>query len=239
MIQVLAVLNQRDTDRKRPYTGEWVRKLEAMVRLHLRDPFDFAVLSDVDVAGVRRIPLEHNLPGWWAKMELFRPDLPIPEGARCLYLDLDCVVIGDLTSLILPPHGPWMTPNQRKDYPEWWADGKRGVRRYRSACMVWNHGDMRNVWTAFQSHPEGIMAAYHGDQDFIGRQFPDLRTMPAEWFENLRFCKPEYAPLGVRVVFCNPWKNHLAGRRFPWVLRAWEAHWGGPRPEGLLLEDTG
>ena len=46
-------------------------------------------LSDVPIEGIRTIPLAHDWPGWWAKMELFRPDIP----GDLFYLDLDTTVI--------------------------------------------------------------------------------------------------------------------------------------------------
>ncbi len=51
-------------------------------------------LSDVDVP-CARIPLSHGWPGWWAKMELFRPDLP----GDLLYFDLDTVIVGNLSDI--------------------------------------------------------------------------------------------------------------------------------------------
>lgn len=51
---------------------------------------EFACLSDVNVPGVETIPLAHKWPRWWAKMEMFRPDIP----GDFLYTDLDNVLLG-------------------------------------------------------------------------------------------------------------------------------------------------
>lgn len=53
-------------------------------------------LSDVDVPGVERIPLKSDWPGWWAKMELFRGDMP----EDFFYTDLDNVFLGPLDELL-------------------------------------------------------------------------------------------------------------------------------------------
>ena len=53
------------------------------------------LLSDVPVDGVETIPLQHDWPGWFAKFELFRPDI---EG-DLLYFDIDTVITGDLKQL--------------------------------------------------------------------------------------------------------------------------------------------
>lgn len=52
-------------------------------------------LSDVPIEGVETIPLQHDWPGWFAKFELFRPDI---EGG-ILYFDIDTVITGDLERL--------------------------------------------------------------------------------------------------------------------------------------------
>ena len=41
-------------------------------------------------------PLKHNWPGWWSKIELFRPDLP---NVPAIYLDLDTIILGDIEKL--------------------------------------------------------------------------------------------------------------------------------------------
>lgn len=56
----------------------------------------FACLSDVDVPGVECIPLKHDWSGWWAKLELFRPDMP----TDFLYTDLDNVILGPIDELV-------------------------------------------------------------------------------------------------------------------------------------------
>ncbi len=52
----------------------------------------FACLSDTEVEGVETIPLRYDWPRWWAKMEMFRPDIP----GDFLYTDLDNVLLGPI-----------------------------------------------------------------------------------------------------------------------------------------------
>jgi hypothetical protein len=56
----------------------------------------FGCLSDTPIEGVDCIPLRHNWPGWFAKLELFRPDL----GGRFLYTDLDNLIVGPLDDIL-------------------------------------------------------------------------------------------------------------------------------------------
>lgn len=74
---------------------EWVERLERQVRDHLPVEYRFVCLSDVDVP-CERIPLETDWPGWWAKLEMWRPGT---FGGRVLYFDLDTLIVDDISAL--------------------------------------------------------------------------------------------------------------------------------------------
>jgi len=74
------------------YNQEDVSRLHAGVYQHLKEEHKFVCLSDVEVP-CDKIPLEHNWPGWWSKMELFK--LPGPV----LFFDLDTIITGDLSDI--------------------------------------------------------------------------------------------------------------------------------------------
>ena len=84
------------------YTSEWVLRLQAMVRKWLPMEHTFVCLTNVEIPGCNVIPLQHHWPGWWSKLELFRPDLFGKED-RVLYLDLDVVVVASLEPLVNYP----------------------------------------------------------------------------------------------------------------------------------------
>jgi hypothetical protein len=73
------------------YDASWVEKLKRGCERHLR-PHTFNCLSDVPVP-CNRIPLKHDWPGWWSKVELFREGVIDSE---TLYLDLDTVCVGPM-----------------------------------------------------------------------------------------------------------------------------------------------
>lgn len=77
------------------YDAGWVARLRDGVGRHLARPHRFVCLSDCGVP-CERIPLRHDWPGWWAKLEAFRPDI---LGGSALFLDLDTLVVGDLEPL--------------------------------------------------------------------------------------------------------------------------------------------
>jgi hypothetical protein len=76
------------------YTAEWVAKLQRGVARHLTLPHRFVCLSDVEVP-CERIPLRHDWPGWWSKLNLFAEFTDGPV----LYFDLDTIVVGSLDAI--------------------------------------------------------------------------------------------------------------------------------------------
>lgn len=120
-------------------------------------------LSDVDVPGVDTIPLHHSFPGWWAKLELFRPGLP----ADFLYTDLDNVILGPL------------------DY-SFWARGFTadvGFSFFRMTVEV----DRLRVFCEFNSNAQAHMAEWSRKARTDGK-FGDAAFLrwrcgltPAEW----------------------------------------------------------
>lgn len=136
------------------YTASDVAALQARIAVHLPGA-DFVCLSDVDVP-CRRIPLEQGWPGWWSKIELFRPDI----AGKLLYVDLDTVPVGDLTDLAKIRKTAIMRDVYRPD----------GLQ---SAVMVIPQAAKAEIWNAFTADPAGNMAACTvrwskwGDQGFI------------------------------------------------------------------------
>lgn len=74
---------------------EYVQNLHRMVEQHLTIPHRFYVLTD-DAAsnypGAIAKPAAHK--GWWAKLEIFNPDMRF-EG-RVMFLDLDTLIVGNI-----------------------------------------------------------------------------------------------------------------------------------------------
>ena len=78
--------------RERVFNPKWVSILKNMVERNLDVPHRFVCLSNVEVP-CERIPLINNWPGYWSKVELFRPNI---FKGRVLYLDLDVLVMQNL-----------------------------------------------------------------------------------------------------------------------------------------------
>ena len=141
------------------YAVDYVEHLQAGLAEHTPSA-RLVCLSDCAVP-CERIPLIHDWPHWWPKIELFRPGL---FSGPVLYLDLDTLIVGDLSPLMEHPHRftaltDFLTP-------------ARGIG---SGVMAWN-GDYSHIYHRFSEDPEGWQARCRngrnawGDQGFIGQQ---------------------------------------------------------------------
>lgn len=80
------------------YSREWVYALKRALNRHLPHVLFRVLTDDAGLTPLWRIPLVHGWPGWWSKLELFRPGV-FETGARVLYLDLDTLPVGDLSQI--------------------------------------------------------------------------------------------------------------------------------------------
>jgi hypothetical protein len=132
------------------YGPDDVRRLRDGVEAHLPGA-RFVCLSDVDVP-CERIPLRHDWPGWWSKLELCAPWVH----GDAVYLDLDTIITGDLSDLASLNRLAIMRDVLRPD----------GLQ---SSCMFLPEADRAPVWKAFTARPESLMQAFSGggDQAFL------------------------------------------------------------------------
>lgn len=164
------------------YDAEDVIRLHDGVRAHLPGAM-FRCLSDVRVPGVNTIPLLTDWPGWWAKLEAFRPDLP----GDWLYMDLDTIIVGPLADMLglgrlaimrdvyrrdgLQSSIMWLPEAERAAvWPHWSANPKRHMRRHA------NGGDQEYLeehWlgraTLWQDALPGQVVSYKADVLRLGK----------------------------------------------------------------------
>lgn len=154
MITVICVLKSGGC-----YDASWVVRLSNGVRRHLSFPHGFVCLTDMKRevldAGIEAEPLEAGWPGWWSKIEMFRPGL---FTGPTLYFDLDTIIVGSLDAIAAHPHRFTM-----------------GHEYYRprfkcSTAMAWR-GDHSEIWRQMKLDPAGVRARYRGRSDHrIGDQ---------------------------------------------------------------------
>jgi len=142
-----------------------------MVAKHLPVPHEFVCVTENPVPGVECIPFVSDLPGWWAKVELFAPGRFAGDN---LYFDLDVVITGSLEKLVRCLDGDRSRLWAIDDFSYSLANPKAlgdeakrllgGGGTINSSVMAWNGDTARKVWTQFD--PD-FMTELHGDQNWI------------------------------------------------------------------------
>lgn len=126
------------------FLPEHVQRLAKMIP-------DLVCLSDVPVDGVPVIPLRYDWPGWWSKMELFRPNIK----GNLFYADLD-------TTIYNMPQMP-LSDTVLTDFGDMKVIG--------SGLMYLTEATRAKVWAEWIKDPEGHMAKHTkwpaGDQGFL------------------------------------------------------------------------
>ncbi len=141
------------------YGPEHVIWWAAQVRRRVKSPHRIVCLTDSAEAipGVETVRLERDWPGWWSKIEIFRPGL---SRGPVLYLDLDVVLTADIR-LPLPDRVSFTALYAPED---WWRRGERN-----SSVMLFGPGACRDAYDRFLADPAGNMERFadHGDQAYI------------------------------------------------------------------------
>lgn len=198
------------------YDAIWVGKLERAIRRNLSVPHRFVCLSDSEVP-CERIPLEYNWPGWWSKIELFRPGV---INGPTLYCDLDNVVVGSIDTLA------------DLDFPFAMTRNLNNPSMGSSTVMWWNDEPPHHVYETFREAPEHFMGEYGkanggtyiGDQAFIwdvmDRKVPFLSdAVPGLIRSYRRHCQMGI-PKGCSVIaFGGPLKPNTVSE--DWLRGAW------------------
>lgn len=171
--------------RGRDFVSYDVWRLYYSVLKHADRPFDFFVLTndmDADLPGMK-IELKHaeDWPGWWAKMELYRPGI-LPE-RRTLYMDLDSHIIRGLGP-ILDWEGDLVLfeTKDKKHRQRHIRQGIGGmVYRYQAATILYDPWKWGWVYEKFLKDWNYYLEHFRSDQDVLGEWIPDQPTFPSVW----------------------------------------------------------
>lgn len=122
------------------FNPDYVYRLFSMAqRVFGAGSFRFTCLTDdaslVLGARARCVPFEKEWPGWWNKMELFRPGL-FPEDDLVVYFDLDTVLVGGISDPRAQCNGGFYMLKGFKPSTE---------KRRASGVMLWR-GDRSKIW---------------------------------------------------------------------------------------------
>lgn len=165
------------------YGREYVERLRNMVARHLTIPYEFVCLTDdkQPIEGVRSIvqPNARYARGWWHKVHMFDPDLPIQ--GRILYFDLDVVIHANIDKLVDPNSTVFYGIHDfnRKFHANWHS--------LNSSALCWTHGKERLIWDRFKTNPQEAMRM-QGDQDWIWRLSKDhMQFWPRDWLQSYKW----------------------------------------------------
>lgn len=152
------------------FTADHVAALKKQLVKYMPCNFEFWCFTDMkeEVALIadKVIPLIHNLPGWWSKIELFRP---VYHTQLVVYFDLDVMIRKDLDEFIdiVEDFRPLMLRSadrvgRKNDWPS-------------SSIMAWQGNELNAIYTTFFADPRTIektqqnttRAGQRTDQGFI------------------------------------------------------------------------
>lgn len=175
---------------------EYVHKLKMGVTRHLSVPHTFHVLTEADVP--------EGVSGWWSKISMFEPGR---FKGRCLFFDLDTVIVGSLDDIATYDGDfamvrDWYHPDLKTSSVMAW-DADRATQIY----QLWERGRP-------QFHPRG-------DGGFIEAVMPQAEILQDKYPGQLVSFKASCGqgiPEGARVIAFHglPRPHHLSDLMKHW-----------------------
>lgn len=203
------------------YTPRYVRALASQLpgqRIVCLTDFPPEKFGD----GITVVPLAHNWPGWWAKLELFRPDL---FDDTVLYLDLDTFVVGNIDKLLTFNPGDSLYMIHDVGYRE---------LRAQSGVMCWRPAEwLDELYHGFVVDGKRERLRYtdacEGDGDYISdrcwSRISLLQDTFNGWFCSYKWQAKDAVPAGVRLV-CFHGRPRPHAVTEGWAAEHWRKHTG-------------
>jgi len=148
-------------------SGGWVTP-EYAIRLH-RDT-KATILTDIDLP-FTTVPLEYDWPGWWAKMEIFRPEIR----GDWLYMDMDTLVVGDIQ--------PLKNVRRLALLGDYYRD------LLETGVMYLPEWARKMIWRRWIQSPDKWMQEFRGDGDFIRDTVRDMAVDLRDYVSGLHSYK--------------------------------------------------
>ena len=144
------------------YPVLYVNNLRAMVARNLRLPHTFHCVTDSKEGLSSEVvdhPLDTFVAGNWNKLQTFREDFLGLKGSYLVCMDLDIVIVDDLSFLTHAPGEPFMIGKN-------WSKGIRG----NSSVYRIKVGEFPHVWNDFIVNKEANIEHHHGKNRSFGDQ---------------------------------------------------------------------
>ena len=132
------------------YLPEHVQALAKQVRLHTTIDYEFVCYSDIEIEGVKTIPLTGNFMGWWAVPEVFRNQGPT------IIVGIDTVIRQNIDELFHLAKG-----SKKEDF--WMIRAFNPRNKYASGIMIYN-GDWSWLWEEYKV--ANASESFAGEQDY-------------------------------------------------------------------------
>jgi hypothetical protein len=177
----------RNSGKWKQYDAGHVNRLARMLAAHLRVSHRVVCFTD-DAAGIDQsvecLPLSSGaapvprfdkmpLRNCFRKIGLFNPAMREIAGERLLQIDLDTVIVGDISHLVerAEPTVVWRSP----------SIGRKGFA-LNTSLVLHAAGSRSDLWDSYRAEPEGIALAAQAegwtgtDQAVVAYLAPDLPT---------------------------------------------------------------
>jgi hypothetical protein len=216
------------------YTAKHVNTLYNMIKRHLRIPFDFICISDHCeedfLPEIHFIPLWDKLThmgGCYNRMYIFSEDMKQIIGNRFVCMDLDCVIVNDITDTFDRSEDfiIWKLDLPIENHPEI-VDGW-----YNGSMFMMDAGARASVWNKFDPETSPRRARVPGlcgtDQSWIRYHLgPDEATWSsADGIYDLRHFFQDKVKELTRIVFFPGTRDPSQEKwqkKYPWIKQNWK-----------------
>lgn len=210
------------------YNAEYVNKLRSMLRRHLSLPHELVCCTDISEGlcpDIRVVPTPAEVkdwPGMLRRLVIFRADAGEMFGKRILLMDLDVVILRDITPLVDRPED-FVTWEPRLYYVL-----KGQYSRYNTGFLLMNAGARPQVWAEFSvERAQRELGAKHegvvDEQAWITHILGQGEAVWS-WDGDVRSVRATATPEAARIVFFNgPRAPGMATMQaeYPWIKDNW------------------
>lgn len=230
-IRVVCWLWKPERQYRSQFRGTHVNIFARMVSRHLSIPHEIVCVTDIpegiDESLVRIIPLwpapdigRHNphLPNCYRRLRAYSPEMREIIGPRFISMDLDCLIMRDITPILSRP----------EDFVIWGATAKNTL--YNGSMWMMTAGARAHVWEKFEPRksPEITrgLRMVGSDQAWVSHILGPGEAMFTQddgvySFRNHIRPANGKVPKDARIVFFHggggdPWDGGMQ-RRFPWI----------------------
>jgi len=210
------------------YSADYVNVLFNACKKYIHHPFRFICMTDnsegifqgVEILPIPEMDLGENrfAFGGWPKLSVFKKDLFGLTG-RALFIDLDTVIVGDITPML-------ETPGQIVLIREW----RRFVDYFRkrkvngmTSIFAFTLGSQTQIYDTFMKNPDHAFANYRSEQRWV-----------TDYAADMHFWTKKLVVSFKRNLLAPPLLNRFITPKSPASETAVVAFHGVPRPIDVI-----